>query len=902
MKLIEGGSLATGFLSEPRALASGSRAPSLARRANEAARLLATVARAVHYAHQRGILHRDLKPANILLDGQGQPHVTDFGLARRIEGGAGLTQSGAIVGTPSYMPPEQARAEKGLTTAVDVYALGAILYELLTGRPPFQAATPLDTILLLLEKEPVRPRSLHPAIDRDLETICLKCLAKEPARRYGTALELAEDLERCAAGRPITARPVGTAERCVKWVKRRPALATALAAAVLAVVGLTLGGVWWRQAEQQRALAGEMARLRDVAEHDRDEADRQRGRAEVQQTEADGQRAEAVKQRARAEQQEELVRRFLYFSRVNLADRAWHENQMARMDELLAGGEDLRGFEWHYIWHLRHSWLRSLEGHGSSLACVAYSPDGRLLASASSEGKVHLWDAVAGKHILSFWCHSKATTSLAFSPDGKRLATASSDETVRVWEVPGGRRTLILKGHTKGVTGVAFSPDGRRLASASYDGTTRVWDAATGHAMQSLQGNGPMGFMGVAFSPDGQRVASASNDKTVKVWNVATGQELLSLKGHTGDVLSVAFGPDGQRLASASEDKTLRVWDTATGREVLSLTGHTEGVRSVDFSPDGTRLASASRDWLSLGSPGEVKVWDPIAGVELLSLKGHLGGITSVAFSPDGTRLASASDDHTVKIWDATRDPEALTIAGSVGPAAFSPDGRSLAGPSKKGMLAVWDVTTGQEVRALQGPPGWVGAVAFSSDGRRLIAVGISNDPKLNVWNAHLKVWDAHTGREIDSRKGPAGFVQTVAVSPDGQRVAGAARRENTVRIWDATTGCECLLLRGHTDSVQCVAWSSDGQRRLGRKGQNLGCTYGPAMPLRLPHANSCARGGARHGCRGCRNRRVQPRRPTSGQRFRCDRACVGRVYGPGSPLAQGTQKVCYPCGLQPRW
>jgi len=206
--------------------------------------ILAKVARAVHHAHQRGILHRDLKPSNILIDANNEPHVTDFGLAKRIRADSKLTQSGAIVGTPSYMAPEQARSAKELTLAVDVYSLGAILYELLTGRPPFHAATPMDTLLQVTDQEPTAPRKLNPQLDRDLETICLKCLEKEPGRRYATAEDFADDLGRWLKGEPIQSRRYTPWNRGIKWVRRHPKNATVVALAGWLLLGVG-GAGWW---------------------------------------------------------------------------------------------------------------------------------------------------------------------------------------------------------------------------------------------------------------------------------------------------------------------------------------------------------------------------------------------------------------------------------------------------------------------------------------------------------------------------------------------------------------------------------------------------------------------------------------------------------------------------------
>ena len=821
----------------------------------KAARYVELIAAAIHHAHERGILHRDLKPSNVLIDAHDQPRITDFGLAKRLDGEFSLTVTGQVLGSPNFMPPEQAGAKRGkVGRPSDVYALGGILYYLLTARAPFQAESLEQIISQVLHAEPVSPRLLNPSIPRDLETITLKCLEKEPARRYQTAKELADELNCFVRHEPIQARPVNAPEKVWRWCRRKPALASAVGfAAAALVIGLATTTWQWRRAEVQRL----------ASQHQ------------------------------------------LYVANMNLAQSAWEQNNITRVRELLkeTATAPERGFEWYYWQRQLHLEVLTFRAHSKPVLAVAYSPDGHRIVTGSADDRAKVLEATTG-NVLVILQHEGPVRSVAFSPDGKRIVTGSFDKTAKVWDTDSGAELRILKGHTNEIFSVAFSRDGRRIVTGSRDQTAKVWDAANGELLRTLKGHRGV-VWSVAFSPDGERIVTGSFDKTARVWNwnVADGTELARFEGHSDAVFAVAFSPDGERIISGSLDQTASVWESANGHELFTLPGRSSSVVSVTFSADGQRIATAGDDqtarvWDAIhrhepltvkkhGSPissvafspdgqriitgggslvfspegveqihpgsgdGTVKVWDLSNDKEVLTLKGHtnrvftaafspdgqrvvtgsldqtakiwdvvtgkvLGvleghgdAIRSVAFSPNGQRIVTASSDHTARVWDVTSGQTLVTFgqhSNLLTSVAFSPDGRRIVTGGQDGTAKVWDATSGEELFPLREGNFWIWSVAFSPDGQKILTGNLGD------WDA--TVWDATSRKRLRGLKGHSKWVMSAAFSPDGRRIATASA-DGTVKLWDAATGACLRTLNGHSDIVMSVCFSPDGQRIL---------------------------------------------------------------------------------------
>ena len=806
LEFIDGGSLAQRLGGTPQPLGA-------------AARLIETLARAIHYAHERNIVHRDLKPANILLQkeerrrkrraegvsDQGNdlvdlssflPKITDFGLAKRLDMHSTGTQSGEVVGTPSYMAPEQATSKgAGVGPASDVYALGAIFYEMLTGRPPFRGPTALDTVLQVLHEEPVRPSHLRPNLPRDLETICLKCLAKEPGKRYASAEKLADDLQRFRQGKPIKARPVGIHERLWKWARHRPVTA-ALIAGILLIALVGFAGITWQWHEASRA---------------RDDKELERQQAEKARSDAEWARGQEADQRKKA-------RASLYFSRIAQSQLQWRVNDWISARDSLAkcippaGLEDHRAWEWHYLQGLYHNDVMTLVhpsvGMGGG---VAYDPEGRFIASVvgaeetGMPGSVRIWDARSGQLQHAFSAPA-AIHRLAMTADGARLALAGTDGKVMIRNALTNQEISSHSLHTHLVSSLAFSPKGEHLASGGWDQKVVIWDQANGKKVQELLGHGDR-VQCVAYHPKGKLLASGSWDATIKIWDLSSGRAVKTFHGHKKAVYCVAFSPDGELLVSAGSNGNIKIWELETGKIVQSLTADTGAVLSISFSPDGRFLAKG-------GTDGTVRIWDLDGGVEKICFRGHVTPVECVSFSPDCRRVVSLSPaEGTVKVWDLTRHPEFATLArtdADIEALAFQEDGRRLLSVTKGGKLQTWEAGTGMlleerrlslEATICPGTP-----VSFAPGGRRLAAISRA-DPRL------VKIWDAETGTEVVDCGGHELPVSCVRFSSDGRLLAtcgylqGGGKHE--IKVWDAASGRVRFTHQGQ-GQIYTIAFSPD--------------------------------------------------------------------------------------------
>ncbi|MCA9263026.1 MAG: hypothetical protein KDA60_04235, partial [Planctomycetales bacterium] len=754
------------------------------------------------------------------------------------------------------------------------YSLGVTLYELLTHRNAFDASDRLQLVRQIAEQEPVRPRLIEPRIPRDLETIILKAMDKEPKRRYRSAGALAADLSNFLNDEPIWARRVSAPERLFRWARRNRNLAVLLFGFAMILTVLAVGG----------ALA---------AKHYRQMLDNQRQLTLLGQQLAQEKQSlvdQEASKNLEVTAEKEDVQRQLYYAQLRLAHEAWRTHRgVTRMRGMLnawqpkAEAQDFRGWEWYYLRGLIDSELRLIRVPGETVISLRSNPRTGELAAVCSSGYCRMWSPKTGRASLTITPPSHDARSLAWSPDGQKLAIGCESDTVRVYAAHGDLERELLASGIGGIHAVDWSPDGKRLAVVGQDASVRLLDVGDGQELGRWhQHHGPL--YAVAWSPDGQWVATAGDDASVLVWNAEDGSVAQTFTGHAQSIRSVSWSPDSSQLASGSWDHTIRIWNALTGEAVRQFRGHTHFVSCVDWSPDGEQLASVGYDqvlrvwsvrsaepirvlrghtdliravaWCrdgqhvtSAGNDSTLRVWSTVDALESTTYEGHSGQYwsASVAWSPDGDRIASAAADHHVRVWNATSRAELALFTqheDEVAKLRWSPDGREVISASKDGTVRVWDATTGEQRLILARHSAGVSAVDWSLDGKYIATGG---------YDGTLAVWNARSGEFLEELKPHDGRVRDVRWSSDSRQLAtvGDDRQLQLHRLlsaldprhctmpaealcvdWDPTgkflaVGCgdfkidivseESLQsvgqMLGHSDWVFAVAWSPDGSR-----------------------------------------------------------------------------------------
>lgn len=838
--------------------------------------LVRQLAEAVQHAHDHRVLHRDIKPSNILLNPNLAnplaltPLITDFGLAKLLDVDPGLTGSQGMMGTPRYMAPEQAAGKRGVIgPATDIFALGAVLYELLTDVAPYAGEDQAQTLHRLFHDRVVPPRRLRREVPRDLEAICLKCLERRPEDRYGSAQELADDLRRLEEGRTTHARPLGRLEKLRRWMIRQPAIA-----ALLIVSGGGLLSVLAVLMVHSRSLKSFNVEMRAALDETR------RAQAEI-------------------EGQDARLQNLLHISKIQLAHRAVEDNDLRQASRLL---RDLRveapgvarGFVWRYLWNRVAAQGREIEDCDAEVYDLQFSPSGDRLAACGADGVVRIYHGESFAPLATVATDQGELNAVAFSPDERLIATAGDDGTVRLWDARTGAPHRTIQAHEEFAYGAVFTADGATLVTCGREPVIRLWDVHTGASRGSLAGH-TGAVESVALSPDGVHLASGSSDQTARIWDLERGQPLLVLEGHAERVIDAQYSPRGNYLLTGSIDHTIRLWRTSDG-QCLQIENHLDAIASVAFLKDGRRMLAADRG-------GSVLVWQSrTAGgatadgkaAPLHSWKAHEGRAWDVIVTPDEKEVLTAGADGKIYHWEQPPASQELIAVAEPGDQIRDvlfdrrPDRMHFI-HSRQGM-ETWDVVRGQRtaqvelsafnhrqpvalgllpeqvmlvafaddtIEAVELPSQercfrlvtpWKGGesnvitdLAVSDDGRRLAVFSYHHDATLvydaadlallGTFNAYAQamaisatgerlamsdgddvvVWDVDRRKRIALLQGHASSVGALSFSPDGRWLASGSK-DRQVRLWDLDGETPPITLEGHRAAVGAVTFSPDGR------------------------------------------------------------------------------------------
>jgi serine/threonine protein kinase/WD40 repeat protein len=734
----------------------------------EAAQLISIAARAVHHAHQRGVLHRDLKPSNLLLDEEGRPHITDFGLAKLADGDTSLTLSTSVLGTPAYMAPEQAAGfAKIASIPADLYSLGAILFEMLTGRPPFLGQTALEVLRQVADDEPPRPRSLNPKLHRDLEAICLHCLEKEPEKRYSSAATFADDLDHWLRYEPITIRPATSLGRGLKWVRRRP-LVAALAASVIFALLAGIAGTTWQWHIARRTA-----------------------------------------QNARLD---------AYFTSMDLVQRVV-DNQPPRAKAILdryrpaPGEKDLRGWEWRYNWQLcrgnrpEKKWLGD-----KGLFSTALSQDGKLIAVGEMNGGAKIFDTATLQLIY--------TSPAGANTDPAPHVASGNVVGARVIAIPG--TTLFAWSETRSISSCVIefwdwnsqkivrsfpqpyivrnmvpSPDGRRLI-VSYqtpDGRTIVWDLETEKIITQVpKANGYSNYsVGcvLAVSPDGKWMTVDDFPDYVRVLEVETGKDLWRFPLQDQYCLASEFSPDGKILAVYGgfiKGTSPELWDLQTGKSLGRFESVSGWIARILFSPDGRQLITGGTDHL-------IRVWDTAGRKLIKEIRTGLPGVLDLALSANGATLFSVSQGN-LQRWNlnSTYHPNGyarLPIARSW---KFLLDSKHILGVTTNGTAGIFSGPEWEDFQEFKTGATNVSAVDLLPNGSGYVVGARDGSISARRWSDHSII------KQLGSMSGSVEYLRV-----DSKSGTVTASDGIIIKVWDIASACLLALIR-NAPSLQASA------------------------------------------------------------------------------------------------
>jgi eukaryotic-like serine/threonine-protein kinase len=757
----------------------GSLADAVSRRRftpSEAVRLISDAARAVHHAHTRGVLHRDLKPSNLLLDERGVPHVADFGLAKLADSDTSLTLSTSVLGTPAYMAPEQASGHaKEAGTPADVYSLGAILFELLAGRPPFTGRSALEVLRQVADTEPPSPRSINPAVDRDLEAICLRCLEKDPSRRYASASALADDLERWARHETLSIRPATPAERATKWVRRRPLLAGALAAvATTFLAGLVATTIQWRRAEQERETTARRGYVASLSM-----AERRLSEGDVQ-----GARTLLIEQPERYRGWEWGRLMAMAHSELLAIPIMTHRGNDRSLDFLhMTLSEDARwaacgnGGVLEVVDVERREKVFEVGSKTNRVGISEFSPDGQWLAGAGPGPGYTIWSTRDWKPARRFG-EKDNSKSIRFSPDGTRVVTATHEGQVRVWDAATGALLFDVAPTTSKVEDVRFTLDGTRLLSVLWNERTResfsVWNAADGELLETVPEE-PLDFRYVSITGDGSRYSTLDWNGKAAAWRVGEPRPYFESPAEGETIAAAELSLDGRRLMTVrSENAELRFWDTEKGLPLPAAPGRAHF--GTPFG-DGSLLVTAAGEQLVL-------VWDWETGRADLKLGTGRNASFAVPYSTHDRRHVAAvilpfHGQPSLHVWALPQRDRQLQPRYPVARGALSPDGRILALGHMASQVSLTDAETGRRIGYLDDHHLWVTALAWTSDSKTLFTASADHT---------VRRWSLPSGRLETVFRDLDRPLWSLAVSRDG-KVLAASDTRGRIGVWDGASG-----------------------------------------------------------------------------------------------------------------